>query len=301
MRRTRRTGFTLIELLVVIAIIAVLIALLLPAVQQAREAARRSQCKNNLKQIGLALHNYHDTMNCMPPGWIGVSAGKPDFEGGNGFSWGTFILPYLDQAPLYSKLNFELDMNDTQNVDMLRYPLAVYQCPSDPKPDSFQTEDAVTLATANYAGVFGLVEPDNCEIPYGTAGSPLTSSGQCVSDGSFFHNSLVRLRDFTDGTSNTLLVGERTTWKNPVDATDIVYGTWAGAVPGEEDSMARVIGHAGHLPNKGHDAEDFGSSHVGGAHFVMADGHVTFLSQNMDGGTFQALATRSGGEIVGEF
>src|SRR4051812_6730319 len=96
--KTFKRGFTLIELLVVIAIIAVLIALLLPAVQQAREAARRSQCKNNLKQIGLALHNYHDTANTLPPGWIGDPTGS---NAGNRWGWGTMILPYLDQAPLY--------------------------------------------------------------------------------------------------------------------------------------------------------------------------------------------------------
>jgi len=298
-----RSGFTLIELLVVIAIIAVLIALLLPAVQQAREAARRSQCKNNLKQIGLALHNYHDTMNCLPPGWIGVTTGQPSPSGANGFSWGTFILPYVDQAPLFSKMSFGNSMSDAANLDLLKYKLPVYQCPSDPKPDTFQTKDtpSVTLATANYAGVFGLVEPDNCEIPYGSPNSARNAQGQCISDGSFFHNSLIRLRDFTDGTSSTLLVGERTTWKNPADPTEIVYGTWSGAVPGGDDAAARVIGHAGHLPNEGDDAEDFGSSHVGGAHFVMGDGHVQFLSQNMDAGTFRSLATRSGGEVVGEF
>ena len=99
-------GFTLVELLVVIAIIAVLIALLLPAVQQAREAARRTQCKNNLKQIGLALHNYHDNYNALPPGWIGVTNGGPDIYGLNGWGWASRILPQIDQSPLYNQLNF---------------------------------------------------------------------------------------------------------------------------------------------------------------------------------------------------
>ncbi|MFG0295400.1 MAG: DUF1559 domain-containing protein, partial [Maioricimonas sp. JB045] len=109
---SRRRGFTLIELLVVIAIIAILVALLLPAVQQAREAARRSQCKNNLKQIGLALHNYHDTHGSFPPGYIAryVSATDPaSAETGPGFAWGTMILPFLDQSPTYNQLNFSLD------------------------------------------------------------------------------------------------------------------------------------------------------------------------------------------------
>ncbi|MBM4076801.1 MAG: DUF1559 domain-containing protein, partial [Planctomycetes bacterium] len=108
LKRKPNRGFTLIELLVVIAIIAVLISLLLPAVQQAREAARRTQCRNNLKQIGLALHNYHDSFTAIPPGWIGVTANVPDIEGTNGFSWAVFLLPSMDQGNLYNRINFNL-------------------------------------------------------------------------------------------------------------------------------------------------------------------------------------------------
>ncbi|MCA9043929.1 MAG: DUF1559 domain-containing protein, partial [Planctomycetaceae bacterium] len=119
--RPRRRGFTLIELLVVIAIIAVLIALLLPAVQQAREAARRAACKNNMRQLGLGLHNYHDSHGVFPSGWIGATTGVgPDVEGMNGFGWGTMILPYVDQAPLYSQLNFSQSIIDTNNLPELR-------------------------------------------------------------------------------------------------------------------------------------------------------------------------------------
>lgn len=302
MRPVSRSGFTLIELLVVIAIIAVLIALLLPAVQQAREAARRSQCKNNLKQIGLALHNYHDVANSFPPGWIAVRNGVADFEdGGSGFSWGTFLLPYLDQAPLYSKLNFNYDMNAPENVDFLQAKLAVFQCPSDPKPDTFTTEGtpAVRLATANYVAMFGTTDLHGCENAPGVA--PVNSGGQCVSNGAFYHNSNTQFRDFTDGLSNTILAGERTTFVDPDHADEIFYGTWAGAVPGEEHAVGRVIGHAEHAPNQKHHAEDFGSSHTGGAHFVMGDGRVVFLSENMNEDTFRSLGTRAGGEVVGEF
>ena len=121
-KRTRK-GFTLIELLVVIAIIAILIALLLPAVQQAREAARRSTCKNNLKQIGISLHNYHDVHNAFPPGWIAVENNSPNIEGESGFGWGTMLLPYMDQAPLYQQMDFTVAMDVAPNRDLLSHVL----------------------------------------------------------------------------------------------------------------------------------------------------------------------------------
>ena len=136
-----RRGFTLIELLVVIAIIAILIALLLPAVQQAREAARRSVCQNNLKQIGLALHNYHDVHRTFPPGWIGVESGVVNFEGESGFGWGAFILPYVDQAPLYQSFDFDESMVHAMNLSKLKQTLSVYLCPSDPKQDTWKITD----------------------------------------------------------------------------------------------------------------------------------------------------------------
>ncbi|QDT24620.1 DUF1559 domain-containing protein [Gimesia chilikensis] len=297
-----RHGFTLIELLVVIAIIAILIALLLPAVQQAREAARRSQCKNNLKQIGIALHNYHDVHSVFPPGWVGVVSRQPNVGGESGFSWGTMILPYIDQANLYNQFNFSLAMDVAPNRALLSQRLTVFQCPSDPKPDTFMAEDRnaaqVQMATANYAAVFGSVELDDCyTVSPGTP--PLSAQGQCVSNGIFYHNSKVRMRDITDGTSNTLMVGERTTYNDPVEGP--WYGTWSGALPLTDDAPARVIGHAEHLPNGGDDPEDFGSFHVGGAHFILGDGHVRFLSENMNQEIFEALGTRAGGEVIGEF
>lgn len=297
-----RRGFTLIELLVVIAIIAILIALLLPAVQQAREAARRSQCKNNLKQLGVALHNYHDVHSTFPPGWVGVVNRQPNVGGEGGFSWGTMILPYIDQAPLYNQFNFTLAMDVAPNRALLNQRLSVFQCPSDPKPDTFMAEDRngaqFEMATANYAGVFGTVELDDCyTVSPGTA--PLSAQGQCLSNGIFYHNSKVKIRDITDGTSNTLMVGERTTYNDPVEGP--WYGTWSGALPLADDAPARVIGHAEHLPNGGDHAEDFGSFHVGGAHFILGDGHVRFLSENMSQEIFEALGTRAGGEVIGEF
>lgn len=305
--RALRSGFTLIELLVVIAIIAILVALLLPAVQQAREAARRSTCKNNLKQIGVALHNYHDTYFTFPPGWVGAMGGVAhtgmedmadltDFR--NGFSWAAYILPMMEQGPLYDRVDWNNQIKvGANNLSTIATVLPAYQCPSDPKPNTFLLNDGVSdiqLATSNYAGIFGTRELEDCEIGVG-----VVAGEQCTSDGMFFHNSTIKMRDVTDGTSNTLMVGERTTF---VEAGgDIFYGTWAGLVTDTEEAAARFVGHTEHPPNENEHPEDFGSSHRGGAQFILADGSVHFISENIDEGLFQALATRGNGETVGEF
>ena len=301
-----RRGFTLIELLVVIAIIAVLVALLLPAVQSAREAARRSQCKNNLKQIGLALHNYHDVGSGLPSGWIGVSNFTADPEGESGFGWGTMIIPHLDSNNLYAQLNTKRPLDDRSgspsNAELLRIVIPVYSCPSDSNPSIFTTMDRngvdVERSIANYAGVFGTIELHDCENPPGTA--PVTPDGQCVSDGVFYHNSFIKLRDITDGLSNTLMVGERSTNENQHTGGSF-YGTWAGALPGVHEEPARIVAHAEHPPNEGIHAEDFSSLHPGGAHFLMGDGRVKFVSDTIDGTVFQGLSTRSGDENPADF
>ena len=302
MRPRSPKGFTLIELLVVIAIIAILVALLLPAVQQAREAARRASCKNNMKQIGLALHNYHDVHNSFPSGWIGVQNGMANAEGGSGFGWGTMLLPYLDQAPLYSQFNFSKAMDVAPNRNLLQTSLPTFQCPSDPKPETFEIPDRngtnIRLATFNYPGVFGTIEIDECENPPGTF--PVSSSGQCVSDGTFYHNSAIRFRDFVDGSSSTLVVGERTTFHDPATG-EAFYGTWSGSLPEVEEAPSRILGHAEEPPNVGLHPEDFGSSHTGGAQFVLGDGHVIFVSENIDTKVFQSLSTRAGHEVVSGF
>ncbi len=307
--RHRRHGFTLIELLVVIAIIAVLIALLLPAVQQAREAARRSQCQNNLKQIGLSLHNYHDTHAVFPPGWIGVSGGTHDTEGASGFSWAAHILPYLDQAPLYNRLNLNSACYvSPANDAALQGVLTVYRCPSDPSPNRWDLKDeanpATTLATlpiANYVASFGTEGYEDLCEPGVMPGFP---NAQCAGDGMFFHNGKVAMRDLTDGSSNTLMVGEHRT-----DTTAAVvaagppwYSTWVGYVAGGEEAAARFLGVSDHTPN--HPAlhiDDYHSWHTGGVHLLMADGRVRFVTQSIDLGLFRGLATRRGGEVVGEW
>ncbi|WP_437201763.1 DUF1559 family PulG-like putative transporter [Planctomicrobium sp. SH664] len=302
MRASFRRGFTLIELLVVMAIIAVLIALLLPAVQQAREAARRSQCKNNLKQIGLALHNYHDTHNAFPPGWIGVTNRAAKFDGESGFSWATLVLPYLDQGPLYKSLRFTEPMDSAHNRLLLNQPLTVFRCPSAIAPAVFESEDRneepLELSTSDYVAMFGTVDPHDCERLPGNA--PVNSRGQCLSDGMFYHNSAVSMRDITDGASNTLMIGERI--GGAIDEHgDMTYPTWAGALPEVEHAIASVIGHGGHAPNRNEHAEDFGSFHSGGAQFTLGDGSVRFISENISTAVFQGLSTISGGELTGDF
>lgn len=308
MKRFKKTqhGFTLIELLVVIAIIAILIALLLPAVQQAREAARRSTCKNNLKQIGLALHNYNETHNILPSGWIGVEPGVgSNVEFGSGWGWATMALPYLDQSPLYNQIDFNLDINDpVQTAGLIDQILPAFRCPSDPANNTFIVEEAAspgtviaTLATGNYIGVFGSEELDDCEtVPAGSA---------CKSTGLFYHNSNTRFRDITDGLSQTLFAGER--------KTDVNFGwhsTWAGVVPGGlvpegtvptggERTFACVLGATDHVPNDpAAHFDDFSSHHVGGAQFVFGDGRVRFISENIDLGVYRALSSIKGGEVT---
>ena len=318
--KTLRSGFTLIELLVVIAIIAILVALLLPAVQQAREAARRSNCKNNLKQIGVALHNYHDTFSSFPPGWVGATQSPRQHHTGmsdpapadfrNGFSWAAYILPMMEQGPLYDRVDWNNQIKvGGNNLATIATVITAYQCPSDPKPETFLLNDGVSdvqLATSNYAGIFGTRELHQCEIN-GEAGH-VTAGQQCAAEGMFFHNSRIQMRDITDGTSNTLMVGERTTFiitededGNPVNPPEQFFGTWAGIVTDTEEAAARFVGHAEHPPNENEHPEDFGSSHRGGAQFILADGSVHFVSENIDEGLFQALATRGSNEVVGEF
>jgi prepilin-type N-terminal cleavage/methylation domain-containing protein len=302
-----RRAFTLIELLVVIAIIAILIALLLPAVQQAREAARRSQCVNNLKQLGLALHNYHDSHLVFPPGWIGVAANAANTQGNSGFAWGTHILPYVDQAPLYQQLNFNVSCYAVpQNQPALNAILPVFRCPSDPGANVWTMfEEAnpsnplARLPNANYVASFGtegyedLCDPD-----------PLYPALQCTGDGVFFHNSRVRMGDLTDGSSNTIFVGEhRTDTSAPVLAVGPPwYSTWVGYVVDGEEPAARFLGVSDHTPN--HPSlhiDDYHSWHVGGTHFLFGDGRVRFLTENVDINLYKAITTRAQGETVGDY
>lgn len=210
MPKRAKKGFTLIELLVVIAIIAILIALLLPAVQQAREAARRSQCKNNLKQIGLGLMNYHDVHRTLPPGvtTAGAPTGGTAVGVSNYFAWTTHILPFFDQAPLFKKFNSKLSFQDTtgqSNAALSSTILTAARCPSDSGPDQDSSGGVTDMGTANYVGNYGVGMPDVNANPRDVQGI-------------MGANTKVRIRDVKDGMSNVMLAAER---RNPK-----ICGAW---------------------------------------------------------------------------
>ncbi|MCG6154568.1 DUF1559 domain-containing protein [Rubinisphaera margarita] len=338
----QRYAFTLIELLVVIAIIAILVALLLPAVQQAREAARRSSCKNNLKQIGLALHNYHDTHRVFPPGYVlGQGPGTPPANTLSGnqvkWAWGAYILPFIEQGSLYDALEISDGSTDADDFaganQLLRTSMIdTYRCPSDAAPDLNNRRGNRTIS--NYVGMLG---PDDADI--GTSGAkttPRSPDANADRSGLFRRNSKVRMRDVTDGTSNTIAIGERA-WElnNPqfgnkarcraaiwaasngnrmnVDQNDAqavaVLGVTGGGI-----NFVDVFGDgsntAAMAQNQNQCAITFSSLHSGGAQFLLLDGSVRFLSENIDNeadntntvdSTYERLADRKDGQVVGEF
>ena len=296
-------GFTLIEFLVVTAIIVVLIALLLPAVQQVREAARRTQCRNNLKQIGLALHSYHDTHSVFPPGWIAVdNSQRPSaFGGTSGVGWAVHILPFVEQSGVYHLFNPNSALTSPENGELLNSQIPDYKCASDPQPDRFSIRSEAggtllaQLPVANYVGCFGPENLDDCELSPGNL--PVMTDGTCRGSGVFTHNSSIRIAAITDGVSNTLMVGERKT------RPDLDWFTsWPGMIAAGEEAVQRVCGSADHVPNDPHTHfDDFSSQHAGGAQFCLGDGSVRFVSDNMDASVYRATATIQGAEVVAEF
>ncbi len=271
-----RRAFTLVELLVVIAVIGILVALLLPAVQAAREAARRIECSNHLKQIGLGLHNYHDIHRQLPAGWVA----NPRTEE-PGWGWAAQLLPFLEQSGLDDGINDRLPVGDPANQAARQTALSFYRCPSDAKSDRYVTlvdestgASMFDVARANYVGVFGTEEIE---------ATPLAG------DGAFFQNSRIRFASITDGLSNTVLVGER--------SSQLDGSTWSGVVPGAAEGMARVVGSADHPPNDPHaHFDDFSSYHPTGAHFTLGDGSVRLIADTIDHDVYRAYATRAGGE-----
>jgi prepilin-type N-terminal cleavage/methylation domain-containing protein len=283
-RAVRRHGFTLVELLVVIAIIGILIAMLLPAVQAAREAARASQCKNSLRQLGLALHQYHDVMKQCPAGWI---ADAP--EGDPGWGWTVPLLPHMEQTNLEATIAKHLPIADPANEAARRTVLPVLLCASDGNDPLFQIAAAggdehhvdegtplFPIARSNYVGVFGTIEIED---------SPSNS------DGMFFHNSRTTFARVKDGLSNTLVIGER--------QSDSGGSVWAGVIGAANEPMARVVGVADHPPNDPHGHfEDFSSNHPSGVHFLVGDGSVARINNTIDETLYRSLCTIKGGEPV---
>lgn len=307
-------GFTLVELLVVIAIIGILVGLLLPAVQAAREAARRMQCSNNLKQMGLAMHNYHDAHKVFPPGLVVQNADPQWTAAGNdlhveSWAWGSFLLPYIEQSALYNQMGVgqgQLLQTIASTTTLALTPLSVYRCPSDAGPAVRAPSGGFAeWATSNYKACTGH-RRDALTIAVNTE----------ARSGMFWQNSKNGIRDMSDGTSNTILIGEIAFQRGPLQPR---AGVWVGSLRAMGGNSAKdvfangrgAINHSNTVFNEL--AESFSSLHVGGAQFVLGDGSVHFISENIEyitngpnntspiDSTYERLTGRADGQVVGEF
>ncbi len=332
--KARLRGFTLIELLVVIAIIAILIALLLPAVQQAREAARRTQCKNHMKQLGLALHNYHDVFGVFPPGGTACVGSICVYGPSAGHNWTASILPYMDQAPMYNQINWSYGGFNTGGVGSYHVPseqasvsvIPAYLCPSSPTISVNGYQNTTSTSGSPYP----LLGPQAAAAYVGIMGSLRLGGTHRSNAGAFYKNSKVGIQDITDGTSNTMVVGEYSGLAKGQTMTSIrtagPNGTyswfntpaWYGFYDNGADSLfALQLGNykpVVYAPNTTWFVypptattssscynQSLKSSHVGGLHILLGDGAVRFLSENIALVTLYNLADIADQQTVGEF
>lgn len=274
------SGFTLIELLVVIAIIAVLIALLLPAVQQAREAARRTQCRNNLMQIGLAIHNYEMAHSMLPPGSVNASASIEEHPIGYHVGWMTQILPFMDQVLAYRKFDFDQSVYADKNKPVREYIINSYICPSVPVASQVMNGSAISC----YAGCHNDVD------------SPITDKG----NGVMFLNSNIRYQEITDGTFCTIVVGEVIPTARSLGWATGTSTTLRVARPLNEWIRANYQ-FVNSQTNQNAVQLGFNSSHPGGATFLFADGSCRFISESINRDLFLHLANRADGNLLEQF
>ncbi len=290
--RFRRPAFTLVELLVVIAIIGILVALLLPAIQAAREAARRSQCGNNLKQIGVALQNYHDTFKILPPGGL---------SGGNRLGWTVLVLPFLEGTTLHDQVNFLANTGngyDAAASVIQTERVGSYLCPSAVRAKHYEN-GSTTIFTTHYYGIMG---PKGVNPVTGNnyAWTSTTTQGGWATQGVLLRGNAVGFADVLDGTSNTFLVGESSFSRNLANQDNVAYRKWIRGCDADACGVTKNISDginvAVYTPTTNFNDVSFGSEHPGGCLFVFCDAATSFVSQDVDLVVYKATASRDGRE-----
>ena len=288
----RNSGFTLIELLVVIAIIATLVAILLPAVQQAREAARRSSCKNNLMQIGIAIHNYEHMWECLPLGSADPASVIENERVGYAIGWMARILPHIDEGNAFDAINFKFGAYAPENAKVAAFTSGWMRCPSSSDSSTYTIEqtdddgnsvdDPIVVAGTNYAAC------------YDSRIAPLTAE----SNGAFVLNKMLRSKDIRDGISHTLYGGEKSFVDDElgwISGTSSSVATTGIEINGSMGSYFSAITFSPSQMMPG-----FNSRHRGGAQFIVGDGSVRFISENINPDVYNLLGNREDGELVGD-